>query len=44
MLYSIMKLHVSARSGHRQVSHQLRGLVSYTHNGDDTHKNYTRHV
>ena len=27
MLYSIMKLHVSARSGHRQVSHRLRGFV-----------------
>jgi len=27
MLYSIMKLHVSARIGHLQVSHRLRGFV-----------------
>jgi hypothetical protein len=27
MLYSIMKLHVSARSGHQQVSHRLRGIL-----------------
>jgi hypothetical protein len=25
--YFIMKLHVPARSGHRQVSHHLRGIV-----------------
>jgi hypothetical protein len=27
MLYLFMKLHVSAKSGHHQVSHQLRGIV-----------------
>jgi hypothetical protein len=27
MLYLLMKLHVSARSGHHQVSQRLRGIV-----------------
>jgi hypothetical protein len=33
MLYLFKKLHVSARSGHHQVSHRLRGIVTISNGG-----------